>query len=327
MRLGSLLVEKIILDCDPGHDDAIAILLAAGNPEIDLLAITTVAGNQTLEKVTRNAMSVCAAGGITVPIAAGAAGPLVRPQFVAEDIHGDSGLDGPVLPPATLKLDPRHAIDVIIDIVMTEEAGTVHLVPTGPLTNIAMAIRKEPRIVERVKSVVLMGGAYTRGNVTSAAEFNIYVDPEAAEVVFSADWDVTMVGLDLTHQATATPDVIERITAIGGPLATFVTDMLGFFRSTYRERFGFPDPPVHDPCCVAKLIDASVFATADAFVAVELTGRWTSGMTYTVFDPELAVPEVREAAAARRRTHVATTLDKDRFWDLVVDALERLTPA
>ena len=260
-----------------------------------------------------------------MPIAAGAAGPLVRPQYVAEDIHGDSGLDGPVLPAATLELDPRHAVDVIIDIVMSEELGTVHLVPTGPLTNIALAMRKEPRIVERVKSVVLMGGAYTRGNVTSAAEFNIYVDPEAAEVVFAADWDVTMVGLDLTHQATATPDVIERITAVGGPLATFVTDMLGFFRSTYLERFGFPDPPVHDPCCVAKLIDPAVFATRDAFVAVELTGRWTSGMTYTVFDPERSVPEVREAAAGRRRTKVATTLDKDRFWDLVVDALGRLT--
>ena len=318
-------MEKIILDCDPGHDDAIAILLAAGNPEIDLLAITTVAGNQTLEKVTRNAMSVCAAGGITVPIAAGASGPLVKAQYVAEDIHGDSGLDGPVLPAATLQLDPRHAVDVIIEIVMAEEPGTVHLVPTGPLTNIALAIRKEPRIVERVKSVVLMGGAYTRGNVTAAAEFNIYVDPEAAEAVFAADWDVTMVGLDLTHQATATSDVIERITEVGGPLATFVTDMLGFFRSTYLERFGFPDPPVHDPCCVAKLIDPAVFATRDAFVAVELTGRWTSGMTYTVFDPELSIPEVREAAAARRRTHVATTLDKDRFWDLVVDALGRLT--
>ncbi|HET7724941.1 MAG TPA: nucleoside hydrolase, partial [Propionibacteriaceae bacterium] len=325
--LGWLVVEKIILDCDPGHDDAIAILLAAGSPDIDLLAITTVAGNQTLEKVTRNAMSVCAAGGITVPIAAGSAGPLVRPQYVAEDIHGDSGLDGPALPPATLELDRRHAVDVIIDILMSEEPGTVHLVPTGPLTNIALAIRKEPRIVERVKSVVLMGGAYTRGNVTSAAEFNIYVDPEAAEAVFAADWDVTMVGLDLTHQATATPDVIERITAVGGPLATFVTDMLGFFRSTYLERFGFPDPPVHDACCVARLIDPAVFSTRDAFVAVELNGRWTSGMTYTVFDPEQSVPEVRAAAAVRRRTHVATTLDKDRFWDLVVDALSRLTHA
>lgn len=324
MGLGSALVEKIILDCDPGHDDAIAILLAAGSPEIDLLAITTVAGNQTLEKVTRNAMAVCAAGGITVPIAAGAQGPLVRPQCVAEDIHGDSGLDGPVLPPATSELDPRHAVDMIIDIVMAHEPGTVHLVPTGPLTNIALAIRKEPRIVERVKSVVLMGGAYERGNTTAAAEFNIYADPEAAEAVFAANWDVTMVGLELTHQATATPDVIERIAAVGGPLATFVTDMIDFFSSTYLDRFGFPDPPVHDPCCVARLIDPAVFTTREAFVAVELTGRWTSGMTYTCFDPERAVPEVRDAAAARRRTQVATKLDKDRFWDLVIDALARL---
>lgn len=320
-------MEKIILDCDPGHDDAIAILLAAGNPDIDLLAITTVSGNQTLGKVTRNAMAVCAAGGITVPIAAGSAGPLVRPQYVAEDIHGDSGLDGPVLPAATTELDPRHAVDLIIDTVMAHEPHTVHLVPTGPLTNIALAIRKEPRLVQRVKSVVLMGGAYTRGNVTSAAEFNIYVDPEAAEAVFAADWDVTMVGLDLTHQATATPDVIERIDAVGGPLATFVTDMLGFFRSTYLERFGFPDPPVHDACCVAKLIDPAVFTSRDAFVAVELAGTWTAGMTYTCFDPEQSVPAVREAAGHRRRTKVATELDRDRFWDLIVDALERLTVA
>jgi purine nucleosidase len=320
-------VEKIILDCDPGHDDAIAILLAAGSPGIDLLAVTTVAGNQTLGKVTRNAMAVCAAGGIVVPIAAGAAGPLVRRQYVAEDIHGDTGLDGPVLPPATTELDQRHAVDVIIDIVMSNEPGTVHLVPTGPLTNIALAIRKEPRIVSRVKSVVMMGGAYTRGNVTAAAEFNIYVDPEAAEAVFSADWDVTMVGLDLTHQATATPDIIEKISAVGGPLATFVTDMLGFFRSTYLDRFGFPDPPVHDACCVAKLIDPAVFSTRDAFVAVELAGTWTAGMTYTAFDPERSVPAVREAAGRRRRTKVATDLDKDRFWDLVIDALENLTAA
>ncbi len=319
-------MEKIILDCDPGHDDAIAILLAAGNPNIDLLGITTVAGNQTLPKVTRNALAVCAAAGITVPVAAGAEVPLVREQLVAADIHGDSGMDGPVLPEPTLELDPRHAVDFIIDTVMAHEPGTVHLVPVGPLTNIALAMRKQPAIVERVKSVVLMGGSYNRGNVTPAAEFNIYVDPEAAEAVFSAAWPVTMVGLDLTHQAGATPDVAERIAAIGGPLAEFVNALLVFFGHTYLERFGIADPPVHDPCAVAAIIDPSIMTTAEALVTVELRGEWTAGMTLVDFDPELALLPSTVAAAQRRpRTKVAQHLDRERFWDLVVDAVTRLS--
>jgi len=319
-------VEKIILDCDPGHDDAIAILLAAGSPAIDLLGITTVAGNQTLPKVTRNALAVCAAAGISVPVAAGAEVPLVRPQLVAADIHGESGMDGPVLPEPTIELDPRHAVDFIVDTVMDEEPGTVHLVPVGPLTNIALAMRKEPAIVDRVKSVVLMGGAYGRGNVTPAAEFNIYVDPEAAEEVFAASWPVTMVGLDLTHQAGATPDVAERIRAIGGPLADFVSELLVFFGHTYLERFGIVHPPVHDPCAVAGIIDPSIFTTADALVAVELDGSWTAGMTVVDFDPELALlPSTVAAAKARPRTKVAQQLDRERFWDLVIDAVTRLS--
>ncbi len=218
-------MEKIIIDCDPGHDDAIAILLAAGHPGIDLLGITTVAGNQTLPKVTRNALAICAAAGIEVPVAAGASVPLVTPQVVAEDIHGDTGLDGPVLPEPTFELDPRHGVDFIIETVMAHEPKTVHLVPVGPLTNIAMAMRKEPAIIDRVKSVVLMGGAYTRGNSTPCAEFNIYVDPEAAEAVFRGDWEVTMVGLDLTHQALATAELQDRVRAIGGDLSQFVLDI------------------------------------------------------------------------------------------------------
>ncbi len=236
--------QKVILDCDPGHDDAMAMLLAAGDPRIDLLAITTCAGNQTLAKVTRNALAVCAAAGIDdVPVAAGAAGPLVRTQMVAPDIHGESGLDGPVLPAPTRAVDPRHAVQLIIDTVMAHEPGEVTLVPTGPLTNIALAMRQEPAIVDRVKRVVLMGGAYTRGNRTPAAEFNIAADPEAAYAVFDAGWPVTMVGLDLTHQATATPDVVERIRAIGSPLSEFVVDVLGFFTASYKQHQGFDAPP------------------------------------------------------------------------------------
>lgn len=200
------MTEKVILDCDPGHDDAIAIILAAGDPAIDLLAITTCAGNQTLEKVTRNALAVCAIAGIDgVPVAAGSAGPLVRPQVVAPDIHGESGLDGPDLPAATRELDLHHAVDLSSDVLMEHRPGTVNLVPTGPLTNIALAMRKEPRLVERVKQVILMGGAYTRGNRTPAAEFNIFADPEAAHAVFDADWPVTMVGPTSPTRPRPTP--------------------------------------------------------------------------------------------------------------------------
>ncbi|MDQ4504400.1 nucleoside hydrolase [Sinomonas sp. ASV322] len=310
--------HKIILDCDPGHDDAIAILLAAGDPSIELLAITTCAGNQTLEKVTRNALAVCAVAGLDVPVAAGAAGPLVRQQLVAPDIHGESGLDGPVLPAPTHAADPRHAVDLIIDTIMAHEPGTVSLVPTGPLTNIALAMRKEPSIIGRVKEVVLMGGSYTRGNRTPAAEFNIAADPEAAAAVFDAEWPVTMVGLDLTHQATADDDVVARIAAIGSPLADFVVEVLTFFASTYRERQGFDAPPVHDPCCVAAIIDPSVMEIRSAFVAVELAGTWTSGMTVTDFGDAYGQPH---------NARVATKLDRARFWDLTIEAIRRLSEA
>lgn len=309
-------MRRIILDCDPGHDDALAMMLAAGDPRVELVAVTTCAGNQTVEKVTRNALSVCAVAGIDVPVAAGAAGPLVRPQLVAPDIHGDSGLDGPVLPAPRRAVEPKHAVDVIIDEVMAAEPGTITLVPTGPLTNIALAMAKEPRIVERVERVVLMGGAYTRGNRTPAAEFNIIADPEAAQAVFAADWPVTMVGLDLTHQALATPEVVERIRAIGSPLSDFVVEVLGFFAATYLEHQGFTSPPVHDLCCVAWVADPDVFTTRSAFVAVELTGTWTTGMTVTDFTDLLG---------QAHNTDVAVELDHARLWDMTVDAIAELS--
>jgi len=308
--------HKLILDCDPGHDDAMAILLAAGHPDIELLAITTCAGNQTLEKVTRNALAVCAVAGIDVPVAAGAAGPLVRKQLVAPDIHGESGLDGPVLPAATRELDTRHGADLIIETVLAHGPQTVTLVPTGPLTNVALAMRKAPAIVERVKRVVLMGGAYTRGNRTPAAEFNIAADPEAAYAVFDASWPVTMVGLDLTHQATVDSQVRQRIADIGSPLSSFVSEVLAFFAQSYQQHQGFDAPPVHDPCCIAAIADPEVIRTRDAFVTVELTGTWTAGMTVTDFGNAYDRPH---------NTQVATHLERDRFWDMMVAAVQRLS--
>jgi purine nucleosidase len=306
--------RKIILDCDPGHDDAMAILLAHGNPSIELLAITTVAGNQTVDKTSLNARRVCTVAGIRdVPIAAGCDRPLTRELKTAAYIHGESGLDGPAFGEPTVPLDQRHAVDLIIQLLMASR-GDITLVPTAPLTNIAAAVRKEPRIVQKVQEVILMGGAYTRGNTTPAAEFNIYVDPEAAAIVFSAGWPLTMVGLDLTHQALATPGQLRRIAALDTPIARIAVELMEFFRESYRRNAGFDSPPVHDPCAVARVIDPQVMQCVDAFVAIETRGEFSSGMTVTDFSGRLGRPNVQ----------VATRLDVDRFWNLMVDAIERI---
>ncbi|AXH35316.1 nucleoside hydrolase [Humibacter sp. BT305] len=307
---------KIILDCDPGHDDAIAMLLAHGDPSIELVAVTTVVGNQTLEKVTRNALSVATVAGITgVPFAAGCARPLVREVEVAPDIHGDSGLDGPELPAPAFEVDGRHAVDLIIETVLAHEPGTITLVPTGGLTNIALAARKEPRIVPRVREVVLMGGGYHGGNWSATSEFNIIIDPEAAHIVFNEAWPVTMVGLDVTHQALATPDVVSRIRAIDTSPARFVVELLEFFGATYLEAQGFEHPPVHDPVAVARVIDSSIVRTVPVPLDVELSGALTLGMT---------VADFRRPAPEGCTTSAAVGLDHGGFWDLVVRALERI---
>lgn len=323
-------MEKIILDCDPGHDDAIAILLAAASPEIDLLGITTVAGNHTIDNVTRNALSVCTVFGIQVPVARGSEGPLVIEQVIAEEIHGATGLDGPFLPPATFDLDPRHAVDFIVDTVMAHEPGTITLVPVGPYTNIALAARKEPRIIERVKQVIVMGGAYTRGNITPAAEFNIYADPEAAHVVFSAGWPVTMIGLDLTqHQALATPELQERVRAIGGDISDFILDTWDFVHTTHNGLLDIPYPAIHDACCVAAVIDPDIITVEKADVRVELEGRWTKGQTVANFQTASGLRHFGGTASEQTdyRTDVAITLDFERFADLIVESATHLTNA
>lgn len=308
--------RKILLDCDPGHDDAVAMMLAWGNPSIELLGITTVGGNQTLDKVTRNALSVATVVGMhDVPIAAGCRLPLVRPVEIAPDVHGDSGLDGVELPEPAVELDPRHGVDLIIETIMSNEPGTVTLVPTGPLTNIAMAARKEPRIVERVQEVVLMGGGYHVGNWSAVAEFNIKVDPEAAHIVFNEKWPIVMVGLDLTHQALATDEVAERIAAVPGSVSQFTLGLFTFFRKAYQDAQGFDFPPVHDPCTLAYLIDPTIVETVKVPVDVELNGSLTTGMT---------VADFRAPAPEDCHTKVATRLDAPGFWGLVVDAIDRI---
>lgn len=312
------MARKIILDSDPGHDDAVAILLAVGNPSIDLLGVTTVGGNQSLDKVTYNARAVLEkAHANDITVYAGCDRPLVRPLEVAASIHGETGLDGVELPEPTRPLGNMHAAEFIIKTIMENEPKTVTLVPTGPLTNIALACRLEPRIVDRVQEVVLMGGGYHVGNWSAVSEFNIKVDPEAAHIVFNEPWPVTMVGLDLTHQALCTPAVQRRIEGVGTDLARFVSGLMDFFRKTYQDNQDFVDPPVHDPCTVAYLIDPAVVTTRRCPVDIELNGTLTVGMTVA----DLRGPE---PAPEECHTQVAVKLDFDRFWDLVTDAIERI---
>ena len=304
--------HKIILDCDPGHDDAIAILLAARHPEIDLLAITTVAGNQSVEKTSRNALKVCSLANIRqVPIAKGMDRPLLRPAHHAPDIHGESGMDGPHIPEPDIELDPRHAVDLLIELLLNSD-GDITLVPTGPLTNIAAAMRREPAIIPKIAAISLMGGAMGLGNVTPAAEFNIHTDPEAAEIVFGCGRPITMVPLEVTHQALATEEVTSRLRAAQRPVATFAADLLVFFASTYHDVFGFPAAPVHDPCAVAAVIDSTIIRAHTMHVAIETSGTWTKGRT---------VCDVYGKLGKQPNARVGYALDVARFWDMVIDTI------
>ena len=305
--------QKIILDVDPGHDDAMAILLANASPEIDLLAITTVAGNQTLPKTTLNARRVCSRAGIPdVPIAAGCDRPLVREQRVAANIHGESGLEGPTFAgEPDVPLDPRHAVDLIVELLMASD-GDIMLVPTGPLTNIGMAMRREPRILPKIRHIALMGGAWGFGNQTPSAEFNILVDPEAARIVFESGVPLTMCGLELTHQAKATPDIIQRFADLHTPLGDFAVEMLQFFASTYRRMHGFDGPPLHDPTAVAWVIDPTMVETQPAHVDIETHAEFSYGRTVVDLHDVLGLP---------KNVQVATKLDVPRFWDLMVGAI------
>ncbi|MFF2572600.1 nucleoside hydrolase [Streptomyces sp. NPDC058084] len=307
----------VILDCDPGHDDAFNILLAAAHPAIELLAITTVAGNQTVGKTTLNARRVCSAAGIRgVPVAAGRDRPLHGPRRVAEDIHGGSGLDGPRFgqEEPDVPLDPRGALTLLRDILLTHPAP-VTLVPTGPLTNVAAFLLAYPELAGRIERIVLMGGSTGRGNTTPAAEFNILCDPEAADIVFRSGRPVTMFGLNATHQVRATPEVVARIAALGTPLSALCVDLLTYFASTYREVFGFDAPPLHDPLTVAHLIDPSLTELVRAAVTVELAGTYTRGAT---------VVDLHGVTGRPADTEVAVHVDAEGFWRLIVEAVRVL---
>jgi purine nucleosidase/pyrimidine-specific ribonucleoside hydrolase len=308
----------VVLDCDPGHDDMVAILLAAGSPALDLRAITTVGGNGRLEQTTRNALLTCTHAGIRdVPVAAGCAEPLLGTPQTASAVHGASGLDGAELGEPDVPLDPRHGVDLIAD-VLREATQPVTIIPTGPLTNVALLLRRHPELRESIGAIVLMGGAIATGNWRPLAEFNIWVDPEAAHVVFSSGLPVTMCGLDVTHQALATDDVLDDLRAVGSPLATLVVDLLGFFADRYKSLWGFPAAPVHDPVAVARVIDPAIVGCVEANVVVELHGEHTRGAT---------VVDRFGVTGRAPNAQVALELDHTRFWALVVDAVRTLSAA
>jgi inosine-uridine nucleoside N-ribohydrolase len=304
----------VILDCDPGHDDAFAIMLAAANPAIDLLAVTTVAGNQTLDKTTLNARRIMTAAGISgVPVASGRDRPLLAPErLVAADIHGESGMDGPSFGEPTVPVVSTDAVGFMHEI-LERHPSPVTLVATGPFTNVAALLLAHPSV--RLERIVVMGGSTERGNVTPAAEFNIYADPEAAQIVFGSGVPVTMVGLNVTHQVLATPSVLARIADVGTPLATICVELLTFFASTYRTVFGFESPPLHDPLTIASLIDPAVLTCVPVPVTVELNGTATRGAT--VVDLDLVT-------GAAPNCDVAVGVDPARFWDLMIAAIQDL---
>ncbi len=304
----------IILDCDPGHDDMLAIMLAAANPAVELLGITTVSGNGSLDKVTYNAQRVCALAGIQVPIGRGANDPLAGKASAAPTIHGASALDGADLPEPTYELSPLPAVELIAELVSNCDRP-VTLIPTGPLTNIAMFLQAYPELHSKIERISFMGGSTERGNWTPYAEFNIWADPEAADIVIRSGLEVTMSGLNITHQALATDAVLQRILDLGTPLSKTVVDLLNFFKQTYQDVFNMPDPPLHDPVAVALIIDPEVARMRFAPVAVELEGSLTRGATLV---------DLYGTTGQEANVHVAMDLDVDRFWGLVIDAIAQL---
>ena len=306
------MARPIILDCDPGHDDAIALLFALASPELELLGVTTTYGNQTLEKTTANVLRVLElAGRADVPVASGAAAPLERELTVAAHVHGESGLDGPTLPPpsgAPVSTDAVAWIAQAVD----AASGPVTLVPTGPLTNVAMYL--DVHGTTGIEGIVLMGGAIAEGNMTPAAEFNIWADPEAAQVVFDADLDVTMIGLDVSHKAVTGPDVQRRLRD-AGRVGVFVAELVDFFAVYHRETYGWNGAPIHDAVTVAYLLRPDLVETKHRNVEVERESELCRGRT---------VVDLWRRTDRPANAHVGVDLDTEAFFDLLVERIAEL---
>jgi inosine-uridine nucleoside N-ribohydrolase len=297
----------ILVDCDPGHDDAIALLLALASPEVELLGVTSVAGNQTLEKTTANAIRVLEfAGHPDVPVAAGADRPLVREQFVAAEVHGETGLDGPDLPPPRSDPVEQHAVDFLAEKIRASERP-VTLIPIGPLTNVALLLAMHPDA--RPERIVLMGGAIAEGNITPAAEFNIWCDPEAAARVFASDIDVTMIGLDVTHKALFTQAHMGRL---AGRVGEMVTELLRFYGTFHRTVYDFDGSPIHDALAVAHVLDRDLVGTLKRNVEIDTESELCRGRT---------VVDLWKRTGRDPNAHVGVRVDADGFLELLIERI------
>jgi len=309
---------KILIDCDPGHDDMMAIMLACASPQLQLAGVSTVAGNQTGEKTYRNALRTLTLIGRTdIPVARGADKPLLRALTVAPEIHGVSGLDGADLPEPAFQGLAEHAADFLIRTIM-ESREPVTLVPTGPLTNVALALLKKPELARKVQRVVLMGGAVRECNITPAAEFNIYVDPEAARIVFACGAPIVMVGLDVTNRARLSFQDIEELASWNGRVSRVVAPLLRFFAQTNREVFGFDGAPLHDALAVAHLVRPEVIKTRKMNVEIETAGELTRGRT---------VADVYGISRRPANAEVALEVDLPLFKELLFQAIRKLDAA
>ncbi|MEX0491542.1 pyrimidine-specific ribonucleoside hydrolase RihA [Raoultella terrigena] len=303
----------IILDCDPGHDDAIAIVLALASPELDVKAITSSAGNQTPEKTLRNVLRMLTLlQRQDIPVAGGARKPLMRELIIADNVHGESGLDGPALPEPDFAPQNCTAVELMAK-TLRESPQPVTIVATGPQTNVALLLNGHPELHDKIARIVMMGGAMVLGNWQPAAEFNIYVDPEAAEIVFQSGIPVVMAGLDVTHRAQIHDMDIERFRQVGNPVATIVAELLDFFMEYHKDaKWGFTGAPLHDPCTIAWLLKPELFTCVERWVGVETQGKYTQGMT---------VVDYYFLTGNQPNTTVLLDVDREGFVDLLAERL------
>lgn len=311
------MIHPIIIDTDPGQDDAVAILLALASPELEVLGITAVAGNVPLALTEVNARKICElAGRPDIKVFAGAIRPMFRTLVTAEQVHGKTGLDGPVLPDPKMPLQKQHGVDFIIETLMAHAAGTVTLCTLGPLTNVALALVKEPRIASRIKRIVAMGGGFFEGgNVTPTAEFNIYVDPHAARLVLDAGIPFTLIPLDCTHQALTTKARIDKFRVMKNKSGPATAEMMDFFERFDEQKYGTDGGPLHDPCVIAWLLQPELFSSRDVNVSVECESELTMGMT---------VVDWWRVTNRKANATVCRGINSDGFFDLLTERLAKL---
>ncbi len=310
--------QKIIIDTDPGQDDAVALLLALASDELEVIAVVTVAGNVDLAKTTTNAAKVLElAGRADIPLYAGGDRPLGQRELVtAEHVHGPTGLDGPDLPEPQIAVQDTHGVDFLVESLRANDPGTITLCTLGPLTNVAAALNKAPDIASRIKELVVMGGAYFEvGNITPAAEFNVFVDPEAADIVLRSDIPVTLLSLDVTHRVLTTPERLARIRALGNACGSAVAAMLSFSEKFDVEKYGSAGGPLHDPCVIAYVLQSDLFSGRAVNVSVELEGKYTNGMT---------VVDYWRVTDRPHNVHFVRSVDDEGFYALLTERLGRL---